>query len=160
MNRIHFQNICERQTSIIEKLSSHKPYFQCFSQFVHTDFHFLPYSFYLAIIYQCSVSLTCLFVLSLVPACFSFLYSFFPLQKLSPININSSMFYYFQPTPTRMPPSGKTPPTLTKQLEPVKSELGRPARFVCGFAGDRPLTVTWLKDGHPLASSFEFQVSL
>uniref|UniRef100_A0A914WB98 Ig-like domain-containing protein n=1 Tax=Plectus sambesii TaxID=2011161 RepID=A0A914WB98_9BILA len=62
------------------------------------------------------------------------------------------------PSPTRVGQSQKTPPAISQQLKPVQAEIGKPARFQCAFDGARPLTVTWLKDGQPISSNFEFQV--
>uniref|UniRef100_A0A914WAC0 Ig-like domain-containing protein n=1 Tax=Plectus sambesii TaxID=2011161 RepID=A0A914WAC0_9BILA len=63
-----------------------------------------------------------------------------------------------KPSPTRVGQSQKTPPAISQQLKPVQAEIGKPARFQCAFDGARPLTVTWLKDGQPISSNFEFQV--
>ncbi|VDK45179.1 unnamed protein product [Anisakis simplex] len=63
------------------------------------------------------------------------------------------------PQPTKMGQTHKPPPQVTQQLKPVQVDLGRNARFFCGFDGAHPMTVTWLRDGKEIKPSFEFQVN-
>ncbi|OUC40200.1 immunoglobulin I-set domain protein [Trichinella nativa] len=51
----------------------------------------------------------------------------------------------------------KQPPSIIRPLQPCQVEAGRRVELSCEFAGSKPLTIVWLKDGKRISSSFEFQ---
>jgi titin len=60
-----------------------------------------------------------------------------------------------KPQPTKIGESQKAPPTMQTQLKPLQGEIGRAAKFVCGFSGDQPITVKWFHNGKELRSAFD-----
>ena len=48
---------------------------------------------------------------------------------------------------------------MQTQLKPLQGEIGRAAKFVCGFSGDQPITVKWFHNGKEIKSAFDTLVS-
>uniref|UniRef100_A0AC34RNM7 Ig-like domain-containing protein n=1 Tax=Panagrolaimus sp. JU765 TaxID=591449 RepID=A0AC34RNM7_9BILA len=59
------------------------------------------------------------------------------------------------PQPTKLGASQKAPPQVQTQLIPIQGEIGRSARFVCGFSGDEPIIVKWFHNGREIKSAFD-----
>lgn len=49
-------------------------------------------------------------------------------------------------------------PVFVKEISSVKAKVGEMSEFTCLFHGDPPPTVTWLKDGHPLAHNPDYDI--
>ncbi|XP_023259195.1 titin homolog, partial [Seriola lalandi dorsalis] len=49
-------------------------------------------------------------------------------------------------------------PVFVKEMSSVKVKIGEMSEFTCQFNGDPLPTVTWLKDGHPLAHNFDYDI--
>uniref|UniRef100_A0A3B4TEB1 Ig-like domain-containing protein n=1 Tax=Seriola dumerili TaxID=41447 RepID=A0A3B4TEB1_SERDU len=47
-------------------------------------------------------------------------------------------------------------PVFVKEMSSVKVKIGEMSEFTCQFHGDPLPTVTWLKDGHPLAHNLDY----
>lgn len=50
-------------------------------------------------------------------------------------------------------------PFFVKEISAVKVKIGEMSEFTCQFHGDPLPTVTWLKDGHPLAHNPDYDIS-
>lgn len=51
-----------------------------------------------------------------------------------------------------------SPPVCMKDISPVKVKIGEMSEFCCQFQGEPVPTVTWLKDGHPLAHNPDYDI--
>ncbi|KAM6955072.1 uncharacterized protein PEZ65_022552 [Lycodopsis pacificus] len=52
--------------------------------------------------------------------------------------------------------TGGSRPVFVKEISLVKVKIGEMSEFTCQFQGDPLPTVTWLKDGHPLAHNPDY----
>lgn len=54
--------------------------------------------------------------------------------------------------------AGGSRPVFVKEISSVKVKVGEMSEFTCQFNGDPLPTVTWLKDGHPLAHNPDYDI--
>ncbi|XP_070694800.1 muscle M-line assembly protein unc-89-like [Pempheris klunzingeri] len=54
--------------------------------------------------------------------------------------------------------AGGSRPVFVKEISSVKVKIGEMSEFTCQFQGDPLPTVTWLKDGHPLAHNPDYDI--
>ena len=54
--------------------------------------------------------------------------------------------------------AGCSKPVFLKEISSLKVKIGEMSEFTCQFQGDPLPTVTWLKDGHPLAHNPDYDI--
>lgn len=54
--------------------------------------------------------------------------------------------------------AGGSLPLFVKEISSVKAKIGEMSEFTCQFQGDPVPTVTWLKDGHPIADNPDYDI--
>uniref|UniRef100_A0A8C2ZME8 Ig-like domain-containing protein n=1 Tax=Cyclopterus lumpus TaxID=8103 RepID=A0A8C2ZME8_CYCLU len=54
--------------------------------------------------------------------------------------------------------TGGSRPVFMKEISSVKVRIGEMSEFTCQFQGDPLPSVTWLKDGHPLAHNPDYEI--